>query len=378
MRILFTVEFYFPHKGGAEFVVQQLAERAQEAGHAVTVATTALPERAAERIHGVSVESFALSGNSVRGVSGSEAEKLRYKEFLLSGFDVVINYAAQTWTSDLAFEIVSELAQRSRMLFVPCGYSGLHNPEYKAYFSELPQYLRQYHKLVYMSEHYQDKLFGDSVGLSDKAVIIPNGAGEEEFSRPAAGSIRSQLQITTPYMLLCVSNHYRAKGHAFVLEAFRRMGRTDTTLVLIGDNPGTSAVSKLKQWIFGCIGTCVVRGALNSRVRMLQGVSRGEVIAAYQEADLFLFGSEIECAPLVLYESFASRTCFISRPVGNVPEYASLVRLVATPQSMADTANRLLADPKLRLQLTEQAYTAWQQFYTWDKITKQYLALCQK
>ena len=107
-------------------------------------------------------------------------------------------------------------------------------------------------------------------------------------------------------------------------------------------------------------------------------MSRGEVIAAYQEADLFLFGSEIECAPLVLYESFASRTCFISRPVGNVPEYASLVRLVTTPQSMADTANRLLADPKLRLQLTEQAYTAWQQFYTWDKITKQYLALCQK
>ena len=67
MKILHTVEFYEPFKGGAQEVVKQLSERMVAMGHDVTVATTKLKERKSKNINGVKIEEFDISGNEVRG-----------------------------------------------------------------------------------------------------------------------------------------------------------------------------------------------------------------------------------------------------------------------------------------------------------------------
>src|SRR5437773_7620617 len=126
MKILHTVEFYTPSTGGAQEVVRQISEQLVKRGHEVTVATTKLPNRATATINGVRIESFAISGNSVRGCAG---ETNRYTEFLLSGkFDIMMNYAAQQWATDLTYPILDQLPYRRVM--APCGFSGLFDAKY--------------------------------------------------------------------------------------------------------------------------------------------------------------------------------------------------------------------------------------------------------
>jgi glycosyltransferase involved in cell wall biosynthesis len=360
MKILHTVEFYEPSKGGAQEVVRQLSERLAARGHDVTVATSYLPQRTETEIGGVKIRQFRVRGNAVKGIRG---EVTAYQEFLLdSPFDVVMNYAAQTWTTDLTFPILNRI--RAKTILAPLGYSRLHDRRYANYFRELPRYLFQYDRLVYTSERYRDKIFGDEHGVGNKAVIIPNGAAEEEFNRPPLG-FRQRYHISTRFMFLCVANHYFAKGHLYVIDAFRRANLRDATLVIIGERP------QAHSW-YSCFPVCSVMGKLYPSIRILRHVPREWIVSAYQEADLFLFGSKVECAPLVMYEAFASRTPFITTDVGNVKDHQDLLRIVANKDEMAEEIRTFGQRPESFCQLQEHAHRAFTEHHTWEKVAERY------
>jgi len=106
LSILHTVEFYHPHVGGAEIVVQELSERLVKRGHRVTVATTKLANRTFAELNGVQIEEFDVRGAIARGFTGSDIA--RYQQFLLKHpADIMMNYAAQQWTTDLAFDTLA-------------------------------------------------------------------------------------------------------------------------------------------------------------------------------------------------------------------------------------------------------------------------------
>ena len=110
MKILHTVEFYNPSVGGAQEVVKQVSEQLVKRGHHVTVATTKLAERTTCAINGVHIEEFEIAGNAVRGFHGNVQS---YQELLLnSDFDVMMNYAAQQWATDLVFPLLDRLRYR--------------------------------------------------------------------------------------------------------------------------------------------------------------------------------------------------------------------------------------------------------------------------
>ena len=152
-------------------------------------------------------------------------------------------------------------------------------------------------------------MFGEQHGIG-RSVVIPNGADEREFDRPAAG-FRQWAGIDTRYLVITVANHYTSKGHAFVIDAFRRLGRADVTLAIVGRMP--------RNPLRGCGTACRLAALRDRRVRLFPDLPREWVVSALKEADLFVFGSRIECAPLVIYEAFASRLPVISTPVGNYP-----------------------------------------------------------
>ena len=360
MRILHTVEFYEPSKGGAQEVVKQLSERLVQRGHDVTVATSKHAARPSGKLNGVDVKSFDVRGNAVKGISG---EVRNYVDFISnSDFDVILNYAAQTWTTDLTLTSLEKV--KSRKILVPLGYSGLRDPRYRRYFEALPSQLAEYDRLVYTSPHYQDKQFGDAHGLAHKAQIIPNGASREEFDRARQG-FKQKYGIETPYLFLTVSNHYFAKGHLAVLRAFQKLGERECTLVIIGERP-------YRHGWYSCYPYCALLARLRKDVVVLNGVPRADVVSAYHEADLFLFGSRIECAPLVMYESFASRTPFITTDVGNVNDHREFIRLVRSPREMRTEMEGFLKAPGIYRSLAERARREFKARYTWDHIVRQY------
>ena len=382
MKILHTVEFYSPSVGGAQEVVKQVSEHLVKRGHRVTVATTKLAERTARTINGVQIEEFDISGNAVRGVRGQSA---LYQQFLLDNqFDIMMNYAAQQWATDLVFPVLNRLSYRK--VLAPCGFSGLLSPQYKSYFARLPEFLRQYDRLIFHSNVYRDIEFARKHGVNH-SIVIPNGASEEEFNHiDSTFRLRYGIPEGIP-LLLTVGSHTRLKGHRLAIRSFLRTRIGKAALIIIGNTLGN----------YGCLRECRILArwaGLVSRGRknvLLLNPTRQDVVAAYHAADLFVFGSNIECSPLVLFEAMASKTPFLSVACGNAEEIVNWGRggvllptikkrkgmVDASPEAMARAIEDLIMNPEHRRLLAESGYQAWQEHFTWVKIAGEYERLYQ-
>ena len=383
MRILHTVEFYHPSVGGAQEVVRRVSEGLVQRGHEVTVATTQILQRRQNYINGVRVVQFPISGNIVRGLVGPIKD---YQDFLLTGnYDIMMNYAAQQWATDLVFPVLSQL--RYRKILSPCGFSGLHSAQYVRYFERMPEILRSYDHIIFHSNTYQDVRFSRDNEIV-KYSMIPNGASESEFE---AHNIIFRDKYSIPKgspLLLTVGSHTGLKGHRLVIGAFRRAGLSKPTLVIIGNTPDGAS---------GCLKNCkrhsrlVTTLSLGSKRILLLNPPRAEVVAAYQAADLFVFGSSIECSPLVLFEAMASRTPFVTVACGNAEEIAQWGQggliiptiqgrsgfVTADPTVMGKAITRLMLNKHERHQMAEAGYNAWRQRFTWGHIIDQYENLYQ-
>jgi len=360
LSILHTVEFYSPHTGGAEIVVQQISERLAKRGHRVTVATTKLDNRMFHELNGVQIEGFSVKGSLGNGIFGQGIE--HYKDFVRHHpADVMMNYAAQQWATDLAFEA---LPMRNNMVNViaPCGYSALSNsrticwPQFADYFNRIiPTIVPQYDAAIYHSALYQDYEYAKNHGFTN-SMVIPNGVDEEEFLRLPLTNFREKYNIRTPFWGLCVANFYEGKGQERVIECVKKMNRSDFTMVFIGKEG--AQLSNLKAQAAGM------------NVQFFMDIPREDTLAAYHEADIFLFGSHIEASPLVIIEAKASKTPFVSTDCGNVREWKG--GIVCAPEDMASRANNILDNESLRIQLVNEGYREWKEKLTWESIVDKY------
>lgn len=357
MHILHTAESYAPTICGVQEVVQRVSEGLVKLGHNVTVATTYDSQRDFCELNGVKIEQFDIAGKSLRGFKG---EVKKYQE-VISNFkcDIMMNYAAQQWASDLVFPLLKKLSFRK--VFMPCGYSTLDNWKWRPYYWYLPLVLRKYDHIIYHSDHYQDKIFGDRHGIKHYSVI-GNGASDEEFLQPKTG-FRSEYGINTSRMFLCVASYSHGKNQEMVLRAYQQANLTDTTLVFIGQ--------KFNDYYRNLQALTANR---NGSVRFLEQVPRQMILAAYNEADLFIFGSLVECFPLVIVEAMASSTPFISTGVGSVPGFPGGV-VVSTVDEMTKAIQRLAGKGQEWKRLAQEGRRAWENNYRWERIVGQYESL---
>src|ERR1700761_8207499 len=183
MKLLFCCESYWPHRGGVQEVIRQIAERMAAAGHEVNVAVRAHPDRKMVDVHnGVRIHSFQVSGSLVAGIQG---EVDRYREFVRDfDGDAILIKAAQQWSFDALWPVLDQI--RARKVFIPCGFSGLYEPSFADYFRQMPAILCKFDHLIFYAEHYRDIDFVRENSI-DTFSIIPNGASEIEFGRKTRG-----------------------------------------------------------------------------------------------------------------------------------------------------------------------------------------------
>jgi L-malate glycosyltransferase len=361
MRILHTVQAYAPYVGGSEELVRKLSEGLSALGHSVTVFTSYHEKRDFELLNGVRVRQFKVRGNLVSGIKGNTWDYVRAVKN--EKVDIMLNYAAQTWATDALLPHLDTL--RSQKVIAPCGYSGLRDPKYKEYFRTLPGYLNKYDSVVYHSQCYQDKEFGDRCGLEKKGVVIHNFADETEFE--AAGvDVRQKYGLGDGPIFVTVANHFRAKGHSFVIDAFLRSKIENAMLLIIG-NPYNPL-----NIISDCTLHCRMHGFLHNKcIRILEGIPRIDVVSALKAASVFLFGSEVECSPLVIFEAMASRTAWISTRVGNIGELPGGL-MVGTSSEMVGAIRQLSSDNRLRDSLAETGYQEWKKRFTLTAMVNRY------
>ncbi len=386
MRVLHCVEFYHPSKGGAQEVVRQISERLAREGHDVTVATSWLPERTFTELNRVKIRQFKASGNLTFGLQGEINE---FREYVLSqGFDVVMCYAAQQWTTDALLDILPRLP--SLKVFVPCGFSGLYRAEFRDYFEKMKGWIRAFDASVYLSNSYRDIDFARQHGARN-ITIIPNGAAEEEFLREPAADFRKKLGVPeNHFLLLHVGSHTGAKGHEDAMRILMASEIREATLLVVGNGFQDGCARRCHWQAFWHNLSARIAGRGIS-IRNLE-LDREMTVLAYLAADLFLFPSNIECSPIVLFEAMASKTPFLTTDVGNASEIVEWSRggqILPTVTDKSGQAHAIIDESAAKLrelkddtkqlkQLSESGYKAWQERFTWQKIAEQYLKLYQQ
>lgn len=438
MKLLFCCESYWPHRGGVQEVMRQIAERMAAAGHDVTVATRTHSDRKSQRHNGVNIVGFDVGGNLVTGIRG---EVDRYRKFLTTfDGDAILIKAAQQWSFDALWPVVDRI--KARKVFVPCGFSSFYEPSFQDYFRQLPDILKKFDHLIFYAERYRDIDFARANGITNFS-IIPNGASEIEFGRETRrdGQLRKKLGIPeTDLVLLTVGAPTSAKGHEILAEAFARVDTNGrgATLILNGNWPPpgvrwradhfravlhrfTSLNSMRKG--FRLFREAGVKGVIDrlfpkppdERTRVIErpetvapnmefattsalvpapvrktvlrlDLPRPKVVEAFFESDLFVFASKVEYSPLVLFESAAAGTPFLTVPAGNAAEIVRWTGggwlcpaeaddrgyINVSPDVLAREIEKGIRSPDRLRALGDAGRRAWRERFTWYKITQSY------
>ena len=391
LRILHTADTYYPYVDGVAVATQRISEGLAARGHQVTVATGKHPRRNFQSLNGVRVVEFDISGNTVEGYIGDI--KLYQKFVHQCQVDIMMNYAAQIWTSDLIFPLLNSLS--CVKVFLPCGYSSLRDPKYKEYYQNMPWVLNHYDQIIYLSERYWDKQFGDEHGVTHY-TIVGNGASFEEFSDRKVG-FKQKYGIQTSRMLLNIGGFGARKNQEAIVRAYLASALQDSTLVLIGPefnsyawkncriDPVTNKWDKKLFWLttqfqrrilhrLHSIHTLHGPSRPGMQVLLLERVPRDMVVSAYHEADLFLLASTNECFPVVAVEAMAAGLPFISTDCGNVRDLPGGV-VVSSVEEMARAIRRLGGREAEWEKLSQAGRAKWEREFTWEKIVDAYQSL---
>jgi glycosyltransferase involved in cell wall biosynthesis len=419
MRILFCCEWYAPSVGGVQEVMRQVAERLVARGHTVTVATTRLPMRDFKVLNGVFIEEFEVYGNFVGGISG---EIERYQQYVVAGnFDVVMIKAAQQWTFDALWPVLDNIL--TPKVFIPCGFSSLYQPTYAQYFAQMPEVLKKFNHLIFYASKYRDIDFARQHGLHH-FTVIPNGASELEFNIAVDTAFRKRHDILEQsFLFLTVGSLTGLKGHLELAKAFARIELDEgqhATLILNGnecrvlENNISERMHKLVGVVraYGfkyafkhvfknmlakmgfTIGLVAKLKKIRRRVNkshsnkkvLLTDYPRHELTQAFMAADLFVFASNVEYSPLVLFESAAAGTPFLSVSVGNSAEIAQWTGAgIICPSSvdgrgytkvdeavLAQSMSSLMKQKDLLAELGASGKRNWSERFTWEKISSEY------
>ncbi len=389
-------------------VVRQVSERLVAKGHDVTVLTGTHPQRGTDPIAGVRVVSFPVFGKSAVGVYG---DVQGYQRFLLeSDADVIVNFAAQQWATDLIFPLLPAL--KAKKVFVPTGFSALGDPTFASYFEKMGEWMRLYDACVFLSDDYRDINFARKAGV-EKCALIPNAAAEDEFNRPPDPEFRTRLGIPEDdFLIIHVAGYLSvAKGQIEAVRIFSESHLRNATLLLICGEFAEGLFSGLKPrklaraaWHFlrgkGMSGFLPAwqigahkwlasrRNEAHSRRILTTALSRRDTVSAFLDADLLLFPSWIECSPLVLFEAAAAATPFLVTDVGNSAEIIRWTgggrilpgtlkqdregSVIADVPGGARLLEEIWQDGECRKRMAASAQSAWRKHFTWEVIASRY------
>lgn len=415
MKILICSDSYYPSVGGVQIVLQQIAERLAKRGHQITIATSKLADRESTAINGVTIQEFDVSGNYNRGLTG---EIQKYCDYVLSeNYDVLLMKAAQSWTFDALMNNLDKI--KKRKIFIPCGFSGLYYPYYNSYYEKMPDILRQFDHLIFYANDYRDINFARENKITN-FTVIPNGASEIEFVVKPNLLFRDRFGIgKNEILLLTVGTFTGGKGHFETASAFQ-LAKFDkpATLILNGNLPdkqakltktrlakeylkmgprsmlkriyndiliftGIKSTKTIRDWVD--VAKEVNHGKDDKRI-IITNLNRVDLIQCFLNSDLFVFASNIEYSPLVLYESAAAGLPFLSVPVGNAAEIAEWTqggvicpapsdkngRTTVDPQILAREMSSLLINKALLKKLGKDGRKNWENNFTWDHISLEY------
>lgn len=270
----------------------------------------------------------------------------------LGRYDVVHLFSAAYWSFLLA-PLPALLVGRAKGRRVVLNY---HSGELEDHLRRWPRstaYMRRADAIVVQSDYLVD-VFA-RFGMRARAIHNFVDADAQPWRR------RAPLRP----LFLANRNFQKHYNVASVLRAFAlvRERVPEARLAVAGDGPERDALHALAREL----------GLGEPAVRFLGPVPPGEMPARYDEADVYLNGSDLDNMPLSIIEAFTAGLPVVTTDAGGIPyvvrhEENGLLVPRDDPRAMADAALRLLADPGLATRLADVARREALAQYAWPAV----------
>ena len=245
-------------------------------------------------------------------------------------------------------------------------------------------YIHDYDMNVYLSNNYRDINFARE-NVVKSIIVIPNGAAADEFMADSKINIRKVLKIhENNFLILHVGSYTKVKGHKEAIDIFFKSKIKNANLLLIGNNYKSfykDNRSNLKLFI-----RIFLNRILYNKRFIFKNFSREYTVEAYKQSDLFLFPSNIECSPIVLFECAAAKLCYLASDVGNSVEITDWISgglIIPTEKNENSYSNVVIKDAvnmlndiylktDERIEMGNNAFNIWKEKFSWEIIAKEY------
>lgn len=216
---------------------------------------------------------------------------------------------------------------------------------------------------IFMTK-YSRSLVRQAAGLKGEYPLIPYGINQDFFQSPRAQKPLQEYSFDKPFKLLYVSKLEPYKHHCQVVEAIGQLRREGlpVTLELIGSPETPARLRRLSATINQV-------DADSSFIHYNGHISYKDLLAAYHQADGFVFASSCETLPNIMLEAMAAGLPIASSSYGPMPEAlgdAGVYFDPVKPTSIATAVRCLVTDHSWRAQTAQFAYER-AQAYTWER-----------
>lgn len=319
MKIVITVNTYYPLKDGVQMVTEYHAENLIKRGHDVIVFTPNYGNKSEEIYNGVRIIRVkATTKHTLYYGEREEYIKLLINE--VKDADVLVNVCTQNPFTDWCLNILKKIKCK-KILYM----HGMHdfrwnintfssindlahkiwnNIRWGIYYKTLKNKLYLYDEIIQLHRFdYAYEFFKNKYNINCR--VIENAADDIFFQN-------ENKKITNDYAV-CVANYIPRKNQEFVLKSFYKANiDKDFGLVLVGSNNSEYYKKLLK------INNKLKAKYGKRNVRILCDLSRKDTIEYIKNAKVYLLGSKWEAFPISIVEAMAAGIPFISTNVGCV------------------------------------------------------------
>jgi glycosyltransferase involved in cell wall biosynthesis len=214
--------------------------------------------------------------------------------------------------------------------------------------------------LVITTSRYSAARARDFYGLQETPCVVPELI-ELDAWRKSLSEVRSTRANTAPQVLY-VGRLYRRKRVDVLLRAAALL-RGQVHVRIVGNGPCAAAWRQLSEDL-----------KLGGAVAWLGDVSRTELAAEYQLADIFCLPSVQEGFGIVLLEAMAAGKPIVAANAGAIPEVAPHALLVEpeSPEALAAGIQELARDPGRRAAIA-QTGSEWVQQFDAPRVARLFL-----
>lgn len=367
MKILFTVDSYYPRTSGVPVVVGYLAEGLAKKGHEVHVVTRFVegsPEN--ENHNGVKIHRFNIIYNRFKKCTGKIAE---YIDFILNeNFDAIVFECVECVTTDIMLPYLKDL--KCKKVLHSHGFSGLslipwtwRYNLYKTIGNTVNYYIwHQYYFKGLYKKYGTD--FDNTLTLSEvdkdygflqkemniNPIVLSNAADDMFFDEVMENKnpLKKYVSLQNEKYLISVANYLEIKNQIGILREFYKAIETkNVSMVFIGGTE-TPYYKKLVEAY-----SVLERNNEHRDVHFLKGVARNDIPQILAHAQIYLTGSHREAFSISLIEAMAKGVPFISTNVGNAKVLLG-GETIATIDDMHLQISNLLTNEEARKSLADK------------------------